>query len=868
MRTFFARLRARLRNRSFDADLAEELRVHEEMKRAELIAAGVEPDDARAAARRALGNVTLMREEARRVWIAPWVESVIQDARYAVRTLLRQPLHTATSGLVLVLGIGLTAALFTLFNAMVLKPWPVRDPDAVVRVIARTGTQWVGPSVDEYRYAREHVTSFSGLVAFSPNYPVRLRADGISEVPLRGTWVSANFFDVLGARLHLGSGFINEDDVDGNRRSPVVLGHTAWRNHFGGAPSVVGRPVFLAGKPFTVIGVLDPEFDGNGKEVDLWMPLSAFSTVRPSTDVAWERSVASGNCCIGVAGRLADGSSEGQARQELQLLHEQFTRAAGKPSGTVELFGTAEIAGPNAARYAVLGAFAGAVGLILVLACANVGNLQLARAVARRREIATRLSIGASRARIVRQLLTEGLVLALVAGAAAVAIAVAIPRVLFAAAGEEIPPYTLARLTADADVVFFILAMSLVACLAFALTPALHVTRVRIPLGVMGRTSTTATRFHLRGGLLAIQIAACTVLLVGAGLVTRAIAHAMAFDVGFQMQGVDMITFTMPSGASWKDRQSVTMAVLDAVTVPGEAAVALAEVAPVSGTPLVMHFALPAKPATEYETALLRPVSPQLFEVLGIPIVAGDVFGPADTDRAVVNESFVRAFSAEDSQIGKTLRDVDGKGGVRRTFTIVGVVRDSYMTGLEGIEPVIYTPTRAGLLLTRGGPETFERIRAAALAINPGLTITRQPLTDSLRKYLEQSRFGAYLAWALGLFGLGLAMVGVFGVFAYAVEERRREIGVRLALGATRTHIVRMLVSTHGRAMLAGLGAGVLLSFVAGPVLRSYLFGLSPLDPLAYLLVLGLLSAAAVLATAIPTRRAMRLDPAVTLREE
>jgi hypothetical protein len=244
------------------------------------------------------------------------------------------------------------------------------------------------------------------------------------------------------------------------------------------------------------------------------------------------------------------------------------------------------------------------------------------------------------------------------------------------------------------------------------------------------------------------------------------------------------------------------------------------------------------------------------------------MFGPAATDQAVVNETFARTFWPEQSPIGKPARDVDRKGNVQRTFTIVGVVRDTHMTGLERIEPVIYTPARTGMLLTRGGSQTFERIRAAGLAQNPALSIARQPLTDSLRKYLEQSRFGAYLAWALGLLGLSLATVGVFGVFAYAVEERRREIGVRLALGAARAHIIRMLVSTHGRAMLAGLGLGVLLSFGAGPVLRSYLFGLSPLDPLVYLLVLGLLTGAAVLATAVPTRRAWRVDPAVTLRDE
>jgi predicted permease len=862
------RLRARFRNRGFDDELAEELRFHEETKREELEAAGMPAGEARTAARRALGNVTLMREESRRIWIAPWLEGVVQDARYALRALRRQPLHSLTAILVLVLGIGLSSALFTCFKAVALHPWPVPDADAVVRVGASTAGR--GVSVDEYRFLGEHVRSFAGLAAFSANYPARLRADGLSEVSLRATWVSANFFETLRIPMALGSGFIASDDTDRGARAPLVLGHVAWRTYFAGNPNVVGRAVFIAGRPFTIAGVAPAAFDGNGQAVDLWMPLSVFALVRPSADLAWDASPASANCCIGVVGRLAPGADRRPAARELQLLHERFASSAGRAAGRIELAGTAPIAA-GVQPFALLGAFAAAAALVLVLACANVGNLQLGRGLARRQEIATRLSIGASRARLVRQMLTEGMVLALAAGAGAVTVAAILPQAVFRWAGADGPveSYIFARLTADTRVLLFILAVSVTACLAFALAPALHATRLSIPLGTFDRLSTPG-RPRLRSSLLAIQIAACTVLLVGAGLLTRAVAHAMDYDLGYAIEGVDMVSLAFPSETPTDARTAVARGALEAATAAGGAPVALTQFAPPNATPLVMAMALPHRSPSEYTSVALRTVSSAFFDVLGIPMVRGRMFGPDATSDAVVNEAFARTYWAGEEILGRTVRDVDRKGGVRQTFTIVGVVKNAYLTGLERIDPVIFTPVRWewGVLLTRGGPETVERIRATAVSLDPSVAATAAPLRESLRQLLAPSRGGATVAWTLGLLGLALAAVGVFGVFAYSVEERRREIGVRLALGARESQIVRTLVATSGRAMGVGLGLGLLLSFACGPVLRSYLFGLRPLDPMAYAGVIALLGVTATLATLVPARRACRVDPAVTLRDQ
>ena len=265
---------------------------------------------------------------------------------------------------------------------------------------------------------------------------------------------------------------------------------------------------------------------------------------------------------------------------------------------------------------------------------------------------------------------------------------------------------------------------------------------------------------------------------------------------------------------------------------------------------------------------LLRRVSTRYFDVLAIPLVGGRMFQSNIDNEVVVNEAFVRVYWPGDNVLGQTAREVHVTGAIRRTYTIVGVVRDTYLTGLDRIDPIVFTPGTLGAFLTRGGPASVERIRATAASLNPRAVITTRPLFDNVRDYLERSRTGAALAWAIGLLGLTMATVGVFGVFAYAVEERRREIGLRLALGATSKQIISMLVSSSGGAMLLGVGAGLLLSLACGPVLRSYLYRLSPLDPVAYGMATLILASAAALATLIPARRACRVDPALTLRED
>ena len=849
------RLLARIRNRRFESDLAEELQFHEEMKRRELEAQGVSMDDSRSLARKALGNVTLMRETSRGVWIAPWLESVGQDVRYAVRSLLRQPTFSMTAGLVLVLAIGLNTSLFSVFKAIVLAPWPVKDPDSIVTItaISRESRRGLPLKPEEARFVREQARSLSGLVVHTfPGNRTFLGDSSREGASLPVIWASSSVFDVFGVRMQLGSGFLPEDDTPGNPRSPVVLSDSAWRTHFASDPAIIGRPVRVAGRTFTVIGVTDPDFDGLGRPVDLWMPLTALQQMGLTQS-------------IGITGRLAPGVTQRKAREELQLLHRQYASASGGQSGAVELRGTAAL-GLNQGSFMLFGVMAAAVILLLLLACSNVGNLQLARGLARRREIATRLSIGASRSRIIRQLLTEGFVLAAVAAVLAIGVAAVLPTALLRLAGEDVPAYLQRRLQPDGQVLVFSIVVATLACLFFALAPAFRATRHTIPMGAIDRGSTRATRIPLRTMFLATQVAVCTVLLIAAGLLTRAVNHAMVFDPGFAVEGVRITSLSLPSESYTRAQQSAfIMQVLGELERDDPGAIAMATPTPLQ-IRLGMQIRLPNERENRY--VMTAAVSPSYFEVLRIPVVQGQIFDRKSTTEAIVNEAAASELWPGQNPLGQVVHDVERSGKVGRTLTVIGVVRNAYLTRLDHTEPMIFTPATTGQLITRGHAQTVERIRSVATGINQAATIRTFPVTDNFRKQLEESQMGANLAWGLGLLGLTLAAVGVFGVFAYAAEERRREIGLRIALGATRPQIIRVLVGSSGRAMFFGLVAGVLASFASGPVLGQYLYGLNPLDPQAYGLVAGLLVVTGALATLIPARRACRVDPAVTLREE
>jgi len=512
-----------IRQRQIEAELAEEIEIHRAMKQEQLEQSGLHSGEAASASQRILGNITLAREDSREVWIWPWLESVWQDLAYAARNLRGQPVFTLTAVIVLAVAIGLNTSLFTVFNAIVLRPWPVKDPGRVVNVFAYgpKGISNVGGfSIAEYRYLDEHAKSFGGLVA--------MRRDSVSlgfeEVGERTGClvVSANYLRVLGVEMEHGRSFIAEEDRFETPQPVTVLSYRLWKSRFGAEPGIIGKQVNLDDVPFTVVGVAARDFTGTrvGRE-DLWIPLSALAILR-SNDPSIHRFLSKPQeCCSAVAGRLAPGVSREQGRAELELLSHQFRSQFSLESNGILLTGTTFFANPTSKR-AIVPVFAlmfVGVTLILLLACANVSNLLIARAAARCREVAVRLSLGASRPRLIRQLLTESLMLATGASAIGILLAYQLPSLLLNRIGQS----ALLRVVPDASVLCYALGLGIVTCITFGLAPALYGTGCQITDALKEHARFPHTRLSLRSFLLSAQVAISIVLLIGAGLLLRGV---------------------------------------------------------------------------------------------------------------------------------------------------------------------------------------------------------------------------------------------------------------------------------------------------------------------------------------------------------
>ncbi|HEV2448396.1 MAG TPA: ABC transporter permease, partial [Candidatus Sulfopaludibacter sp.] len=523
------RLRYLLNHRKLDRELAEEMEFHQAM-----------------AGRLAMGNSTLAREDARAVWIVPWAEGVAQDLVYALRGFARQPGFTAIAVLALASAIGLNTSLFTVFNAVALRPWNVKEPGRLVKAYTwqrnppKGFDNAGGFSLAEMPYLERHARTVAGIFAARGEGGVRLEG----AKALVG-YVSGAYFRVLGLDMERGRGFLPEEDRADAPEAVAVLSHAAWQNSFGGDAEIVGRRIRFADRLFTVVGVAPEGFPGTSPEVtDLWLPMAAMRLTY--ADEAWVRAFLSDphNCCVDLSARLAPGASRAAAQAELSVLHVAFQEQVHLKTDGVALAGTALLEKPGRKTrqvYAVFGLMFAGVMLVLLLACANVGNLLLARGAARRREIGIRLSVGAGRARLVRQLLTESLALALLAAAVGVTVAYRLPGPLFRSAVGEVS----FDLKPDTTVLGFTLALALLACVAFGLAPAIHATRGNLNAAMQ----TSPRRFVLRSILLAVQVAISVVLLAGTGLLTRGIQQARTQDLGFRVDGLASVSLEFPAGA-------------------------------------------------------------------------------------------------------------------------------------------------------------------------------------------------------------------------------------------------------------------------------------------------------------------------------
>lgn len=861
--SLWRRLRARLRYRRFDADLHEELAFHRQMLK----------DQARDP--REMGNVTLAREEARAIWIAPWIDSVRQDLLYAARSLRRQPAFTGAALAALVLAIGLNTSLFTVFNALVLRPWAVADASRMVVIFDRrpNGALSGGFSLAEYRYWRDQTRTLSGLIA-KREQEIVIGDDPAAE-RVSSAFVSGNYFDVLGVTTTLGRAFVADDDRLGAPGAVCVIGYGLWQRRFGGDPGIVGRTLRLNQATFTIVGVIASDFTGTGADREsLWVPLAAMPLVLDDNDHrTFARRLLNepSDCCSAIAGRLAPGATRDQAGLELDRLSAEFRRAVNQDVThpivrPTRLLTQTKGSGPMMI-FALM--FTGTT-LVLLLACANVGNLFIARGLARQREIAVRLSLGASRARVIRQLLTEGLLLAVIAGTIGIAIAFIVPQLLVQAAfsRDAVPP-----LPPDSALLVFTCALCVLACLLCSLAPALRSTRSgTMPLSgsASGATPAIGSGLSLRGLLLATQLAISLILLVGATLLARGVQQAANQDPGFAVDGIAVASLELPIRGYDKPRTAALVRTLDTAlrARPDLGPAALTASEPLARGRSMSGVRLPGEAENRSRSVQEHRVSPAYFDVLGIPLVAGRGFTADDAGRdvALVNQTLARTLWPGENPIGRTI--LAGPGGTE----IIGVVRDAHTSGLDRLDPMLYRPLTDAvphiLLKPRHAAETPTALQALVDDIDPRVRVTVEPLRVAFDRWLSASRVGAQMAGAVALLALVLAALGVFGVFAFAVQARTPEIGLRMAVGARPAQVVGFVLRSTARTTLGGLAAGLIGAFAGARLLEGQLYGVSPFDPLAYLAAAAMLATAAAIATCVPALRATRIDPVTALRRE
>jgi predicted permease len=686
--------------------------------------------------------------------------------------------------------------------------------------------------------------------------------------------VAGNYFDVLALRVQLGRPIIPDDDVVGAAKAVVVLGDAIWRSRFGADRSVVGRSVQINGTSFTVVGVAEPGATDSALETlppAAFLPMAALPLANPGDEFSRELMTSSHHCCVRVAGRLADGRSAAGAQTELALAHLDFSRTIGGATPEslarmgVSVTDTRLISQQESATLLPIFAlvFAG-MTLLLLLACANVGNLQLARALSRQREVSIRLALGASRRRVIRQLMTEGALLATGAGLVAVVVAWLVPPLILVqlTGGKDAAALDLSP---DARLILFALGLSLSASVLFGLAPALRATR-RLADSARTNRQTSGGRVPLRTALLAAQVAISTVLLIAAGLLVRGVVRASTFDPGFRTSDVLVASVQLPRDAyAPAARQAWYSAWQQALGQAGIGQVGSTSTVPLGGRNTSTSVRLPGESEEADRIVQMHNVSPGYFSVLDFRFAAGRPLEARDAGAGVVvNETLARLLWSTTDVVG---RPFYAGRGIRN---VVGVMSDAHVTSLDAVAPAFFE------LSVSGRPEVFvrdiagarERLAALTAQLEPRAALSIKPLSENVDLALRDSRIGADIAIGVGLAGLVLAAMGAFGVFAYLVNERSREIGIRRAIGARGVDVAFLVFGRTGRALGVGLAVGLAAALLAAPALESKLYGLNPRDPLTFTLALAVLALAAVTATIIPLRRAMHIDPAITLRQD
>jgi predicted permease len=814
-----------------------------------------------------------------------------QHVRYGARALARSPIFALVAVFSVAIGTGATTGIVTLVDTMLLRPPPGVGHAERLVVVGRTQD---GKGFDNFSYpafaAYRTARSLSGLAALE-NAPQTVSLAGSSGgEPMHVSTVSGNLFNVLEARAAQGRFFANDEDDAPGAKPVLVLSYAYWQRRFGADPSILGRPLVLNGTPFTVIGVAAQGFQGPfAAAPDGWVPLAAATYLGTPASMYNEPA----GVWLMAVGRLAPNASLDQAQAELATITARLARDnpnAYKGKGIAVERASLFPGDMQAAIGGFLALLFAVAGLVLVIASTNVAGMLLARAAARRREIAVRLALGASRAQLVGQLVVEGLLLFGAAGAAGLVIAHWMVRGLLALL-PRLPVSIALDPRLDWRVLLFALVLALGTGLVAGLVPALQSTRPDlVPALKAGAGGGDGTgRQRLRSGLLVTQIAFSMVLLMVAGLFARTLQHARGIDPGFDPVGVSVtaLDFGTANYSEPRGRQAAAVMLGQVRTLPGVRGAALSAMLPLGGGglglgPLAVPGREPADPREGGPDADWDVVSPEYFATLGIPLLRGRDFTEADRagvgDVAILNEAFAAALFPGEDPVGRTLINTGPTPSESRTLTVIGVVRNARYRFLgEAQRNFIYVPlsqryfARANVLvkMAAGVPIPDAAVRRIVAGVDPALPILRQEaLSDQMAVALLPQRLALLVSGGLGLVALLLALLGIYGVTAYGVSQRTREIGVRLALGAPRTHVLG-LVLRQGL-VLAGVGVllGALAGFGATRALRGLLYGVAPADAVALGGAAALLALAALVASWVPARRAARVDPVIALRAE
>jgi len=880
--------------RAAEREMDDEMRFHLEMEARRYVDAGVTVTEARRLAARDFGGVERFKEDVRDERGARWFQDIGQDLRYGIRTLGRRPMFTVMAVLTLALGIGATTALFSVVKAVLLTPLPYGNPDRIaVLWSAWTGFDQTWLSYDEFEAYDSEIRAFENVGLFDDG-AVNLTEGGEPE-RIRAGFVTEDVFGILGVQPMLGRGFTKDEDRPGGPQV-IVLGHAVWQRRFGGDPSILGRQIEVGGEPTTVVGIMPSGFKlpldfGGAGATEVWLPLATDAASQGATPGPAFTIGGQSHGFYGVA-RLREGVTSAEANTQLHALITRATRDGVYPEAmqfrayAVPL--REQVTGRI--RPALLVVF-GAVGIVLLIACANVAGLMLVRGEARRRELAVRAALGASGQRLTRQLFTESVVLATVGGAFGIALAALAVRVVRVTAPADLPRFTEARL--DLPVLLFALGIAVLAAVVAGVLPALQAGNVApgSELKDGGRSATAgAARLRWRQALVVAEVALAVVLVSAAGLMVRSVANLFAIDAGIDERNVLTMRLSTPS-VYYPDSLKV-VAFHDELkrrltAIPGVATVGTVRILPLASEMgdwglQVEGYAPPPNEGTPSDWQV---VTPGYFEAMGLRLVQGRFLEDRDRIDAplamVVNRRFTEKYFAGRDPLGKRVRV--GGSPDSAFYTVVGVVENVHHNSLtREVKTQFYAPlaqfaaapgntTRSVNLVikTEGDPLSLASpVREAIRGLDPRLPVSDvRSMEQVVAASIAEPRFAMGLLGLFGTLALLLSAIGIFGIVSQVVAARSHEFGIRVALGAAPRDLMLMSLRTGVAQSVIGLAVGIVASLVLTRAMTGLLHGVRPTDPLTFAAVAVVTGTVAILASVGPARRAARTDPMTVLHE-